>query len=594
MAVARRPASPATAVLLLLAILGSLSCFRDRPAEADLILIHGVVHTGAAGTLRPASAIAVRQGRLLAVGDDEVALRHRGATTPVIDLRGKTVIPGLIDARVHLMGVGEALLNDATGGSLYVDLSDTQSEEDAVQRVRTRARAAGPGPWILGKGWNQEGWTGGELPDKRLISDIVPFNPVLLVRSDGHAAWVNRRALDLAGIGPRTPDPPGGRIVRTPRSGDPSGVLLERAIEPALRLVPPLGAEDRTAALLLALERFASMGYTLVESSSAPGRLGLSDLGAKGEEDADLLRSLALAGRLPVRVSLLVAGPSDAAEALLRRGPEVGVADGRLDIRTIELYADGLLASRGGALLQPYADDAGATGIARATREEIAAWAGRGLRRGIQVSVHAEGDAAARAAAEGFAQALAASPGADARFRIDGPTLFDPDDLPALARARVIACVRPGGLAPGPDGPVEERRVGGERADRLFAFGTLLEAGMPLCGSSGAADHPPHPLLGFYVAVTRQGADGRPAGGWHPAQRLQRAEALRLFTLGAAYAALREKETGTLEAGKWADFAVLSQDILEVPEREILKTEVLATYVAGVEVYRRDRSPSGD
>ncbi len=593
MAVARRPAGPATAALLLLPILGALSCFRGRPAEADLILIHGVVRTGA-GETRPASAIAARQGRLLAVGDDDAALRHRGATTPVIDLRGATVIPGLIDAHVHLLGVGEALLNDATGGSLYVDLSDTQSEEDAVQRVRTRARAAGPGPWILGKGWNQEGWTGGELPDKRLISDIVPYNPVLLVRSDGHAAWVNRRGLDLAGIGPRTPDPPGGRILRTPRSGDPSGVLLDRALEPALRLVPPLGPEDRTAALLLALQRFASMGYTFVQSAAAPGRLGLHDLGAKGDEEADLFRSLALAGRLPVRVSLLVPGPSEAAEALLRRGPEVGVAEGRLDVRAIELFADGVLAGRGAALLQPYADDPGASGITRATREEIASWAGRGLRRGLQVLVHAAGDAAVRAAAEGFAQALAVSPGADPRFRIEGLTLFDAADLPALARAQVIACVRPGGLAPGPGGPMEERRVGAERADRLFAFGTLLEAGMPLAGSSDASDHPPHPLLGFYVAVTRQTPDGRPAGGWHPAQRLRRAEALRLFTLGAAHAAFREKEAGTLEPGKWADFAVLSQDILEVPEAEILRTEVLATYVAGVEVYRRDRPPSGE
>jgi hypothetical protein len=576
--------------LLALAVLplALAGCFRARPAEADLILVGALVHTMAEGNPR-ASALAIRQGRLLAVGDDETVLLHRGPTTPVVDLKGATVVPGLIDAHVHLLGVGETLLNDASGESMYVDLSETESEEDAVQRVRARARQQGPGTWVLGKGWNQERWTVKDLPDKRLLSDIVQFNPALLVRSDGHAAWVNKRALDLAGIGARTPDPPGGRILRRPRSGDPTGILLDRAWEPVLRLVPPLSQEDRAAALLQALHNFAARGYTAVHSAGSLNRLGLLDLGAKGEAEADLFRGLALAGRLPIRVSLMIPGPSEAAEALLRRGPEIGIADGRLDIRAIKLFADGALGSRGAALLAPYADDPASSGLSRMTEGEIAFWAARGLRRGVQIAVHAIGDAAVRAAAGGIAAALEPSPGADARFRIEHLSLFDPADLSTLARTGVIAVVQPRFLVPGPEGPVEERRVGPERASRIYAFGSLLEAGVRLAGSSDDYDRPGPALLGFYVAVTRRAPDGAPPGGWHPEQRLDRVEALRLFTLGAAYAAFREQEAGSLEPGKWADLTVLSRDILSVPEEEILGTEVLATYVGGQEVYRKER-----
>lgn len=582
-----RSAAAALALATLLPALGA--CFRARPAEADLILANAVVHTLADGD-PGATALAIRQGRLLAVGDDDAILVHRGPTTSVVDLKGATVVPGLIDAHVHLLGVGETLLNEATGGSIYVDLSATESEEDAVQRVRARARQAGPGQWVLGKGWNQERWTVKDLPDRRLLSDIVHSNPAFLVRSDAHAVWVNKRALDLAGINARTPDPPGGRILRMSRSGEPSGILLDRAWEPVLRVVPRLSAEERASALLLALRGYAERGYTAVHSAGSLGRLGLLDLGAKGDEEADLFRALALSGRMPIRVSLMIPGPSEAAEALLRRGPEIGVAEGRLDIRTIKLFADGALGSRGAALLGPYADDPSTSGLTRMTDVEIASWAGRGLRRGVQIAVHAVGDAAVRAAAGAFATALELSPGADARFRVEHLSLFDPADLATLVRTGAIAVVQPRLLVPGPDGPMEARRVGPGRAARLYASGTLLEAGVRLAGSSDDYDRPGSPLLGFYAAVTRRTPDGLPAGGWHAEQRLDRAEALRLFTLGAAYAAFRERESGSLEPGKWADLTVLSRDILSIPEEEILRTEVLATYVGGQEVYRKERA----
>jgi predicted amidohydrolase YtcJ len=579
-------------VLLLAAAAPGTGCFRGRPQEADLILTGGVVHTLAGeeeGSGAPATAIAVRHGRLLAVGDDRSVLRHRGAATPVVDLKGATVVPGLIDAHVHLLGVGETLANDRTGGSLYVDLSETESEEDAVQRVRTRARDLKPGEWVLGKGWNQERWVVKELPDRRLLSDIVAYNPVFLVRSDAHAVWVNKKALDLAGITARTPDPPAGKIVRMPRSSEPSGILLDRAAEPVLRLIPALSAEAQAALIQEALRDFAARGYTTVTSAGSLNRLGLLDLGAKGDTEAEIFRGMAASGLLPIRVTLMIPGPSEAAEALLLRGPETGLGDGRLDIRAVKLFADGALGSRGAALLRPYADDPETSGLLRMTDEEIASWAARGLRRGVQIAVHAIGDAAVRAAVRGFAQALSRSPGAAPRFRIEHLSLFDPADLAALAETHAIAVVQPRFLDPVAGGPMEEARVGPERAARIYAFATLMEAGVPLAGSSDSYDRPGNPLLGFYTAVTRQTPAGQPPDGWHPEQRLTRLQALRMFTLGAAYAAFRDKDLGSLEPGKRADFTLLSQDILQVPADQILKTEVLATYVDGSAVYRRER-----
>lgn len=561
-------------------------CLRARPGEADLILTHGLVRPFA-GEERKASALAVRNGRVIAVGDDAAILALRGARTPVIDLQGRTVIPGLIDPHVRLVGVGEALLNEARGQALYLDLTDTQSEEDAVQRVRTRARDLKAGEWIVGRGWDQEVWTDRRLPDKRLLSDIVQYNPVFLVRSDAHAVWVNQKALDLAGIKARTADPPGGRIVRLQHSGEPSGILLERAWEPVYRLLPRPTPEERTGAILEALRHYASLGCTFVGSVGSFDHLGLLDSGARGDEEAGAFRAVALSGLLPIRVSLMIPGPSEAAEALLQRGPETGVADGRLDLSGISLVADGALGSRGAALLQPYSDEASEAGILRMDEAALAGWAARCLRRGIQVAVEAQGDAGVRAAAQGLAAALAPSPGADARFRIDALALFDPADLEVMVRARTIAVVEPRALVPGPDGPLEERRVGQERAARLYAFGTLLEANVPLAASSARADGPPDPWAAIYAAVTRRTPGEKPQGGWHSEQRLKRSEALRLFTLGAAYAVHHEKEAGSLEPGKWADFVILSRDILTVPDEEILKTEVQATYVGGHEVYRR-------
>jgi hypothetical protein len=565
------------------------ACLRTPPPPADLILTNAVVRPFD-GKDRSAVAIAVRAGRVQKVGGADAVLQLKGADTRVFDLRGATVIPGMINAHGHLPGLGETFLNQATGESLYVDLSSTQSEEDAVQRLRARARALPPGQWILGKDWNEALWVRQELPTKRLLTEIIRYHPAFLLHADGQTVWVNQKALDAGGIGGATPEPPGGRIVREPRSREPSGILTGSAWEPVLRTIPPLEPEESSRAIVMALERLAAMGYTMVQSRASAGRLGLDDTGAPAGGMVELFRRLAIGGHLPIRVSLLIPAPSPAAEALLERGPETGIGEGRLDIRTLDLLADGTIEGRTAALLQPYADDPSHAGMLRLSPEEIAAWARRALESDIQVAVSATGDAAVQAATAGLSAALGGRSGVEARFRIEHPALISADDLRQLAAVDAIATIDPRALLSLADGGVVTARLGEERAKRAYGYGAMLAGGIHLAGSSAAGALADHPLAGIHLAMTGSGRGGR-SGGRGTGDRLGRSQALALYTTGAAWAARREQDAGTIEAGKWADFTVLSGDILSLPEDEIPAIEVLATFVGGREVYLRKPFP---
>lgn len=562
------------------------ACLRTPPPPADLILTNAVVHP-LDGTDRSASAIAIREGRIQMVGDADGVLRLRGGETRVLDLRGATVIPGLIDAHLHLPGLGETLLNQATGESLYVDLSETQSEEDAVQRLRARARALPSGQWILGKGWNEALWVENELPTKRLLTEIIRYHPVFLLHADGQTVWVNQRALDAGEIGHGTPEPPGGRILRKPRSREPSGILVGAAWEPVLRRIPPLQPEEAARAAVMALERLAAIGYTMVQSRASAGRLGLDDPGAPSEETIELFRRLATGGRLPIRVSLLIPAPSPAAETLLERGPEIGIGEGRLDVRAIDLLVDGTLDGRSAALLEPYHDDESSSGMLRLSSEQIADWAKRGVEHDIQVAVSAAGDAALRAATAGLSAASSARGAVPARFRIENPALIGADDLRRLADLGAIVTISPRALLSLTDGGIVMARLGEERAARAYRYGSMLAGRLRLAGSSDAGAFPGRPLEALYLAISRRAPGGRSIAGG-AAERLERRQALALYTTGAAYAALREEDAGTIEVGKWADLTVLSSDIMTIPEEEIPGTEVLGTFVGGREVYLRE------
>jgi predicted amidohydrolase YtcJ len=427
----------------------------------------------------------------------------------------------------------------------------------------------------LGRGWDQNDWPDRQFPTHAALTEAAADRPVFLTRICGHAGWANRAALELAGIGPDTPDPPGGRILRD-EDGQPTGVLIDAAQGLVAGKIPPPGKEETAEALELAVAECPALGLT-----------GVHDAGC-GLQTLDLLRQLAAEGRLPLRVYAMLSGDDRKllGEAFAR-GREVGLADHRLTIRAVKLFADGALGSRGAALLEPYADAPEESGLVILSGDRIAEVSKRALAAGFQVCTHAIGDRANRVALDAYQRAFLALPhAADPRFRIEHAQILDAQDVPRFAELGVIASVQSTHATS--DMPWVHDRIGPDRArEGAYLWQTLLDAGARICNGSDAPVESLNPLFGIYAAITRQDHAGHPPGGWYPRQRLTRMRALESFTRDAAYAAFEENLKGSLEVGKLADLVVWSNDFLEVPPPEILTTRAEITVLGGEVVYRR-------
>ncbi len=522
---------------------------------ADLLITNAHVYTAEPGA-RPASAIAVRGERIVAVGDD--LSTFLGAKTQLINARGATIIPGLIDSHCHMANLGASLE--------MLDLRGIASAAQAADMVRKSVAGKKPGEWITGRSWDQTLW-GGAFPTEELLSAAAPTNPVYLTRVDGHAAWVNRRALELAGIGPSTPDPQGGKILRT-ASGEPTGVLIDRAQGLVSAKIPPPAAEQLRQQLERAAQTCARLGITSVHDAGVD------------QAEIDAYRALILEDKLPIRVYAMVSGPGPLAEEYMKRGPQI---DDRLTIRSIKLLADGALGSRGAALLAPYSDDPGNTGLLILGKDDIAGVARRAVATGFQVNTHAIGDRANRVVLEAYAETLRGRN--DRRFRVEHAQVVAPEDFGLFARYSIIASMQATHATS--DMRWAEARLGPERVKGAYAWRRFVSLGVPIANGSDFPVEEPNPLRGFYAAITRQDESGNPKGGWFPLQRMTREEALRSWTLNGAYAAFEEKEKGSLAPGKLADFLMLSDDIMTAPPADILKTRVFMTVVGGRVVYQR-------
>jgi predicted amidohydrolase YtcJ len=533
------------------------------PSPAELILTAAQIHT-VDPVRRTVAALAVRDGRVLFAGSLHEALALRGPATRLLDLGHATVIPGIVDAHLHLLGVGEAL------GDL--DLTGAASYEDVIARVVARAATARPGTWIRGRGWDQNTWPGQQLPTAGPLSDAVPGHPVVLGRVDGHAVLGNARALALAGITAATSDPAGGRVVRDP-GGAPTGVLVDNAVALLRRVVPPLTPEETRAAILAAIAEAHRWGLTGVHD---PG-VAASTLAAYEE--------LAREGRFDLRDYVMVSGDGATLQAALARGPQTGLHGGRIDVRAIKLFADGALGSRGAALLEDYSDEPGNRGLVLTGGDEIRRVAVEALRHGFQLCTHAIGDHANRLVLDAYAAALDAVPTPDHRFRVEHAQVVSDADLPRFAALGVIPSMQAGHQAA--DMGWVADRLGPARARRAYAWRSLRDTGVVIPNGSDAPVAPINPMLGFHAAVTRQDAEGRPAGGWFPAERLTREEALASMTLWPAFASFTERVSGSLTPGKIADLTVLDQDIMTVAPEGILETQVLMTVLGGQIVHQR-------
>ncbi|HVF39024.1 MAG TPA: amidohydrolase [Gemmatimonadaceae bacterium] len=534
-----------------------------RPAIADLIVVNGRIYT-ADEIRRRVSAIASRNGRIIFAGSDREARALANPRTRVIDARGATVIPGMVDAHAHLLGLGTSLRN--------VQLAGSRSYDEVIARVVARARAMKPGEWILGRGWDQNLWPDKNFPSHEALSRALPNNPVALERIDGHATLANAAAMRAAGVTAATRDPEGGRIVRLP-DGSPSGVFVDNASSFIDRAVPALTRAQRRDAIIAA-----------IAEANKWGLVGIHDAGA-GRGTIDIYERLAREGRFNLRNYVMISDDSAAIRHYMARGPASALYDGRLWLRAVKMYSDGALGSRGAALLAPYSDEPGNSGLIVSPPQHIEAVAKAGLRNGFQINVHAIGDRGNRIVLDAFEAALRAVPTADHRFRVEHAQVISPTDIPRFSTLGVIPSMQASHQTS--DMPWAERRVGGERIKGAYAWRSLLNSGVVIPNGSDFPVEEVNPLISFHAAVTRQDASNAPAGGWYPEQVMTRSEALKSMTIWPAFAAFQEATMGSLSLGKYMDFVILDRDIMTVPPPEILQSRVISTWIGGRSVYER-------
>ena len=553
------------AVLVAAAITAVTGC--QTPEPADLILTNGNVITVDAE--RPqAEALAIKGDRILAVGSNREIEAYRGVETRVIDLGGETAVPGLIDAHLHFPRLGKRTKQ------LFLD--ETRSPEEAMVIVREQVESAEPGEWITGRGWHTVTWGSG-YPDNEALSAISPENPVFLIGMASHAVWVNAKALELAGINKDTPDPGGGRILRHPGTREPTGILLETARDLVESHLPPETRDTKKADIKLSVETALKLGLTEVHDAGVD------------HETIEIYQELLEEGELKVRLYVMYSIPDggEVLDAYVQSPPRIGLGNHMLTLRSLKAFADGALGARGAALLAQYSDQEDSTGLAQNDEEELYKIVSKSMEAGYQVAVHAIGDRGNRMVLDAVAKAQEAHPGADARVRIEHAQILSLEDIPRFGELGVIPSMQP--IHCTMDMGFAEVRVGPERMKGAYAWKSLIDSGAILAASSDTPAFPVHysnPIWGIYAAVTRQTNDGEPDGGWYPEEKVSRLEALKMYTVNAAYAAFEEDIKGTLAPGKLADVTVLSKDILSIPDAEILDTEVVMTIVGGEVVYR--------
>jgi predicted amidohydrolase YtcJ len=528
----------------------AIGCATQKPMSTNtLSYINGTIwgHSSA-------NSVVVESGKIIFVGDAAEAGRaYPSAKT--VDLKGATVLPGLVDAHGHIYGLGQSLDTVRLNGSSSVD--------EVVDRVVKFDSTLPAGEWLLGRGWDQNDWPVKEFPIAGSIDAKVSNRPVWLRRIDGHAALANSAAMRAAGITAATPDPSGGRIVRD-AAGNPTGVFVDNAMELVEKVIPEPSKERRRREIETALRNIAANGLTAVHDAGAePATI-------------DILRELADEGKLPVRVYVMVSDDAEQLAKWFASGP-LQHAGGRLNVRSIKLYADGALGSRGAAMLAPYNDDPKNSGLLLTNAEHIRDVAERAKKSGFQVCTHAIGDRGARMVLESYE---AAGVTKEDRFRIEHLQVVALEDLPRLAARGIIASMQPTHATSDMDWA--ERRVGAERIRGAYAWRSVLRNGIPLAFGSDFPIEEVNPFYGIYAAVTRQDRDGSPAGGWYPEERVTLEEAIDGFTRGAAYASFEEQHRGTIGVGRDADFTVVKE--LATP---LWKTEVLYTIVGGETVYRK-------
>jgi predicted amidohydrolase YtcJ len=528
--------------------------------QADLLLQNGRVYPVEPARLR-AQAVAVKDSRIFAIGDDSELEPLIGSETRVINLEGRLVLPGFMDSHVHF--VAYALRRH------QIVLDGVDDWEEIRRRIRTGVECAAPGGWVLGWGWNQNLWGDGTFPSKADLDDIAPHNPVALNRTDFHSLWVNSLALEKAGITAETSDPPEGRIDRDPATDEPSGILREWG---AMRLIEDVIPTPDDDAVDAALRDAHAEAHQL-------GLTGVHDMRVETERVNALraFQGLHRRGDLTLRVSCAL--PVDHLDEAIAVGLGSGLGDATLRISGVKVFTDGSMGSGTAWMLEPYADAPHNYGLAITPKDQLRDIAHRAEQAGLSLIIHAIGDRAVREVLDVLAEVRESG----LRHRIEHVQIIHPDDIPRLAQLGVVASMQPVHLMP--DWPVADRVWGHERSRTAYALRSLLKTGIHLTLGSDCPVAPLNPLLGIQAAVLRQNEKGEPRGGWYPEERLTVAEAVRGYTMGPAYAVGLEDVLGSITPGKLADLVVLDQDIFEIEPAKIASVKPTVTIFDGRVVY---------
>jgi predicted amidohydrolase YtcJ len=536
-----------------------------RAEDVDVLLTNGNIYTVTEKQPK-AEAVAVKANRIVFVGSNPDAKRFHAAR--IVDLHGGTVVPGFTDSHCHIFGIGER--------EMQFNMEGINSLEDFLARVKERVDKTSPGKWIVGRGWIETFWKPPQFPTRQDLDKIAPNNPVFLTRADGHASIANSAALKIAGIDRKTPDPFGGQILK--KNGEPNGMLLDHAQELVAKNIPKATQAEREEALLRGIDREIKLGWCEIQNAGSH------------KEDIDVIQNAFRAGKIKSRFINAVYGPGQDAQNYLREGATINAFDYHFTQRTIKVLFDGALGSRGAALLKPYSDAPETSGLLREKPEDLRPMFEEALRSGIQVETHALGDRANRLILDLYEQAFKAVPAdqrkiREPRWRIEHAQIVDTDDIPRFAKLGVIPSMQPSHAIS--DLFFAPARLGMDRLAGAYAWQSFLKNGCIIAGGSDAPVERGEPMIEFYAAIARKSIKGKSGEGWHPEQAVSRADALKMFTIWPAYAAFEEKDKGSIEVGKLADFTVLSRDIMKIPEAEILETQNEMTVIGGEVIYSR-------
>ncbi len=564
--------------ILFLSAASLLFSCSEKKNQADLIIRGGKIYTVDEAS-PTAEAVAVKDDKIIFVGTEKEAEKFKTDQTKIIDLQGKTMTPGFIEGHGHLLGLGFQ--------ELTLNLSDIKSFDEMVSRVKDAVANVKPGDWIIGRGWHQDKWN--TKPAKmvkgfqthEMLSAVSPNNPVYLTHASGHAAFANMKAMQLASLNQLSKEQlqqnnsEGGEIIRD-ALGNPTGIFIERAQSLVGKYIPRTNVETRTKALELALAACLRNGIT-----------GFHDAGASRKE-IELFRKFKNEKKLNVRLYEMLSGSdTDLVRDYFLRGREID-STGWLTVRSVKLYSDGALGSRGAWLLQPYTDRTETVGMALMPMDSLLQISKEALKAGFQVCTHAIGDRANREILDRYEIAFKENPDKahDVRFRIEHAQHIDPKDIPRFAQLGVIPAMQAIHLSS--DRPWAIDRLGEKRIkESAYMWQSLLKSGAHIVNGTDVPVEPINPIANFFASVTRQTLKGEPKGGYEPEEKMTRAQALISYTLDAAYGAFEEKVKGSIAVGKLADFTIFSQDLMGVPDDQILSTNVEMTIVGGKVVYEK-------